>query len=100
MLAIQRGGAGRLALGLWKRGKGAGGGIGKAARVVGDTEDRVVRDEGGIVRGVAHRAIGRMDNPALVEGGGGVVMIAPADSAFEPRIERIRVGDAGREGVV
>src|SRR3546814_8317501 len=83
MLAVARSGAGRLTVHLGHCRKGAGGGIGKAAGVVGGAENRIVRDQRRVVRGVEHRAIGRMDDPARVEGGGEVAVIARGDRALE-----------------
>src|SRR3546814_5932558 len=57
MLGVARSGAGRVTVHLGHCRKGAGGGIGKAAGVVGGAENRVVRDQRRFVRGVEHRAI-------------------------------------------
>ncbi len=102
MLAVERGSARRMALRLRDRRKGTRCGIGEAARIVRGAEDRVVGDERGVLYRVIHGAIGRMNDPARVEGGRQIVMVARRDRTLEQRIERVAVIEAqpvvGREG--
>ena len=89
MLTISGGSPRWPAFSLWDGRKGARSGIIESTGILGTPEDRVVGYQVAVLHGVAHRAIGRMNDPTSVKDSSEVGVITAADSFLEQRVERV-----------
>ena len=94
MFAVARGRARRLACGTGYRRKCPRGRVIEAARVRRGAKDRIIGDEAAVLHRVEHRAIGRVNDAACIEGHRKVGVVTVRDRAFEQGVKRVAMHEA------